>query len=107
MVSLLMQRGEINLASFPCGDVPGMKLRPVLLLIHPIGSATEVLVAYISSVVPLALLPSDIVIAVPLQTGDHSHGECPSLSGNGRRSDRESSEHKIQDTVEPLKMKST
>jgi hypothetical protein len=27
-----MQRGEIYLASFPFGDVPGMKLRPVLLL---------------------------------------------------------------------------
>ena len=47
-----MQRGEIYLASFPFGDVPGMKLRSVLLLTHPIGSAAEVLVAYISSVVP-------------------------------------------------------
>jgi mRNA interferase MazF len=62
MVSLLMQRGEIYLASFPFGDVPGMKLRPVLLLTQPIGSASEVLVAYISSVVPPVLLPSDIVI---------------------------------------------
>jgi mRNA interferase MazF len=62
MVRLLMQRGEIYLASFPFGDVPGMKLRPVLLLTHPIGSAAEVLVAYISSVVPPALLPSNIII---------------------------------------------
>jgi len=57
-----MQRGEIYLASFPFGDVPGMKLRPVLLLTPPIGSPAEVLVAYISSVMPSGLLPSDIVL---------------------------------------------
>lgn len=39
-----------------------MKLRPVLLLRGPIGSVPEILVAYISSVVPPQLLQSDIVI---------------------------------------------
>ena len=39
-----------------------MKLRPVLLLTGPIGSIPEVLVAYISSVVPIQPLPSDIVL---------------------------------------------
>jgi mRNA-degrading endonuclease toxin of MazEF toxin-antitoxin module len=57
-----MQRGEIYLASFPFGDVPGMKLRPVLLLTDPIGLTAEILVAYISSVIPPVLLPSDIVL---------------------------------------------
>jgi len=44
-----MRPGEIYLAQFPFGDVPGMKLRPVLLLTGPLGSIPEVLVAYISS----------------------------------------------------------
>jgi hypothetical protein len=44
-----MRPGEIYLAQFPFGDVPGMKLRPVLLLTGPLGSVPEVLVAYISS----------------------------------------------------------
>jgi len=57
-----MRPGEICLAQFPFGDAPGMKLRPVLLLTEPIGPAAEVLVAYISSVVPSSLLPSDIVL---------------------------------------------
>jgi mRNA interferase MazF len=57
-----MRRGEIYLAQFPFGDVPGMKLRPVLLLTGPIGSIPEVLVAYISSVIPAHLLPSDLVL---------------------------------------------
>lgn len=39
-----------------------MKLRPVLLLTGPVGAVPEVLVAYISSVVPLQPLPSDIVL---------------------------------------------
>lgn len=57
-----MRADEIGLASFPFGDVPGMKLRPVLLLTDRIGPVPEVLVAYISSVVPSTLLPSDIVL---------------------------------------------
>jgi mRNA interferase MazF len=39
-----------------------MKIRPVLVLTGPIGAVPEVLVAYVSSVVPPALLPSDLVI---------------------------------------------
>jgi hypothetical protein len=46
-----MQPGEIYLARFPFGDVPGMKLRPVLLLTGSVGPVPEVLVAYISSVI--------------------------------------------------------
>jgi mRNA interferase MazF len=57
-----MQSGEIFLANFPLGGSPGMKLRPVLLLTGAIGDVPEVLVAYISSVVPSNLLPSDIVL---------------------------------------------
>lgn len=57
-----MRPGEIFLAQFPFGDVPGMKLRPVLLLTGPIGSIPEVLVAYISSVLPSQPLPSDVLL---------------------------------------------
>jgi mRNA interferase MazF len=57
-----MRPGEIYLASFPFGDAPGMKLRPVPLLTGPVGPIPEILVAYISSVVPWTLLPSDIVL---------------------------------------------
>ena len=57
-----MQRGEIHLANFPFGNAPGMKLRPVLLLTSPIGASAEVVVAYISSVFPPVLLPSDILL---------------------------------------------
>lgn len=41
-----------------------MKLRPVLLLTGPIGPVPEVLVAYISSVLPTASerLPSDLIL---------------------------------------------
>lgn len=57
-----MKRDEIHLASFPFGGSAGMKLRPVLLLTGPVGSVPEVLVAYISSVLPSVLLPTDIVL---------------------------------------------
>jgi mRNA interferase MazF len=57
-----MRAGDIFLARFPFGDLPGMKLRPVLLLTTPLGPVPEVVSAYITSVVPPLLLPSDIVI---------------------------------------------
>jgi mRNA interferase MazF len=57
-----MQPGEIYLAKFPFGDVSGMKLRPVLLLTSPTGPMSEVLVAYISSVVATQLLRSDLIL---------------------------------------------
>ena len=57
-----MRLGEIYLARFPFGDAAGMKLRPVLLLTGPLGSVPEILVAYISSVIPSQLLRSDILI---------------------------------------------
>jgi mRNA interferase MazF len=57
-----MHPGEVYLAQFPFGDVPGMKLRPVLLLTGPVGPIPEVLVAYISSVIPTQSLPSDLLI---------------------------------------------
>lgn len=57
-----MAPGDIYLANFPFGDVPGMKLRPVLLLTGPLGPLPEVLVAYISSVVPATPLSTDLLI---------------------------------------------
>ena len=57
-----MNPDEIYLASFPFGGSAGMKLRPVLLLTGPVGDVPEVLVAYISSIIPSSLLPSDILL---------------------------------------------
>jgi mRNA interferase MazF len=58
----LIRPNEIYLASFPFGDSAGMKLRPVLTLTGAVGPIPEVLVAYISSVVPQDLLPSDVLL---------------------------------------------
>lgn len=57
-----MSPSEIYLASFPFGGTVGSKIRPVLLLTGPIGSVPEVLVAYITSVVPASSLPTDILL---------------------------------------------
>lgn len=57
-----MAPSDIYLAHFPFGGSPGMKPRPVLLLTGPVGTVPELLVAYISSVVPATPLPSDIIL---------------------------------------------
>ena len=57
-----MAPGDIYLANFPFGGSAGMKLRPVLLLTGPIGPVPEVLVGYISSVVPMPLIASDVLM---------------------------------------------
>jgi mRNA interferase MazF len=50
------------LGRFPFGDAPGMKLRPVLLLSNVTGLLGEVLVAYISSVIPPDHLETDMLL---------------------------------------------
>ncbi|HBI44354.1 MAG TPA: PemK-like protein [Planctomycetales bacterium] len=58
-----MNPGEIHLTSFPFGGkVVGAKTRPALLLTGPLGTFPEVLAAYITTVFPLVLLPTDIVL---------------------------------------------
>lgn len=57
-----MEPGEIYLAQFPFGDMPGMKLRPVLLLTRRLGHIPEVLVAYVSSILPAQLMASDLLL---------------------------------------------
>jgi len=57
-----MPKGDICLASFPYAGKVGAKTRPVLLLTDPIGPVPEILAAYMSSIVPAVLLPTDLVI---------------------------------------------
>ena len=57
-----MNPGEIFLVNFPFGSSAGMKLRPVLLLTGAIGTVPEILVAYIASVIPATLLPTDVIL---------------------------------------------
>jgi mRNA-degrading endonuclease toxin of MazEF toxin-antitoxin module len=57
-----MNRGEIHLAMFPFGGTIGAKPRPVLLLTGPLGPVPEFLTAYMTSVIPPALLATDILI---------------------------------------------
>jgi len=73
-----MRPGEIFLAHFPFGDVPGMKLRPVLLLTGSVGSIPEVLVAYISSVIPTNTLPSDLFVDPSMPEFRSTHLKVPS-----------------------------
>jgi mRNA interferase MazF len=74
----LIQPDQLYLANFPFGDAAGMKLRPVLTLTGPLGAVPEVLVAYISSVVPAQLLSSDIMHDPSLP--DHSSTKLKSES---------------------------
>ena len=57
-----MKPGELYLGQFPFGDTAGMKLRPVLVLSTITGPADEVLVAYVSSVIPATPLATDLVL---------------------------------------------
>jgi len=57
-----MGPGEIYLSHFPYGGSAGRKPRPTLVLTGPVGTIPEILVAYISSVIPATLLASDIVL---------------------------------------------
>src|SRR5581483_5507367 len=62
MEGQVMNPGEIHLALFPFGEATGAKPRPILMLTGPLGSVPEVLVAYMTTVVPPTLLSTDILI---------------------------------------------
>jgi mRNA interferase MazF len=57
-----MKPGEVHLARFPFGGTTGGKVRPVLVLTGPLGTVPEALVAYITSVMPASLLPTDLAL---------------------------------------------
>ena len=55
-------KNKIVLIPFPFDDLSGSKVRPVMCLTEPIGPHSHVVVAFITSQTPAALLASDIVI---------------------------------------------
>lgn len=57
-----MNPSDVVLAYFPMGGSGGRKLRPVLVLTGPLGSVPEYAVAYISSVIPPDILPTDLLM---------------------------------------------
>ena len=57
-----MNPADVVLAQFPLAGSGGRKLRPVLVLTGPLGSVPEYVVAYISSVIPADLLPTDLTV---------------------------------------------
>jgi mRNA interferase MazF len=74
-----MNPGEIHLASFPFGGRVGVKIRPVLLLTGPLGTVPEVLVAYITSVMPPVTLATDILLDPALPEHANTNLKAPSL----------------------------
>lgn len=73
-----MTPGEICLGKFPLGGTPGVKPRPVLVLAGPLGPVPEFVAAYISSVIPSLLLPSDILLDP--SSPDHASTNLKQLS---------------------------
>jgi len=74
-----MNPAEIHLAAFPFGGRVGAKVRPVLTLTGLLGPVPEVLVAYITSVIPPVLVASDVYLnpATPEHAGTNL--KAPSL----------------------------
>ena len=57
-----MNKGEIYLVRFPLAGSGGSKPSPVVVLTGLVGPVPEVLTAYISSVIPPVVLPSDLIL---------------------------------------------
>lgn len=57
-----MTKYKVVLIPFPFDDLTGNKVRPAVCLTDPIGPHRHVIVAFITSRVPLALLASDFLI---------------------------------------------
>ena len=61
MTPLLLRRGDIVLVPFPFTDLSGRKVRPALIVSpNPVGE--DILVAFISSVIPPVPEPTEYVL---------------------------------------------
>ncbi len=61
MTSAPLRRGDIVLIPFPFTDLSGQKVRPALIL-SPDPTGEDVLVAFISSIIPPAPEPTEYVL---------------------------------------------
>jgi mRNA interferase MazF len=57
-----MRPYQIVLVNFPFDDMSQTKVRPALCLTEPLGKKSHIVVAFISSQVPLELEPYDILV---------------------------------------------
>jgi mRNA interferase MazF len=55
-------RGKVVLVPFPFDDLSSTKVRPAICLTEPIGTHRHVVLAFVSSVVPSPLLPTDVLL---------------------------------------------
>ena len=66
-----MKRGAVVLTPFPFTDLSGTKVRPAVVVSPADRPGEDVILAFISSVKPLTLLPTDLLI-------EASHPDFPS-----------------------------
>lgn len=57
-----MTRGRVVLVAFPFDERTASKLRPAVCLTEPVGPFQHVTVAFVTSRLPVAALPTDLVI---------------------------------------------
>lgn len=57
-----MTRGKVVLVPFPFDDFSTTKVRPAVCLTDPIGPYRHVVLAFITSQIPVDLLDSDVVL---------------------------------------------
>jgi mRNA interferase MazF len=66
-----MTRGKVVLVPFPFDDLSATKVRPAVCLTEPIGPHRHVILAFITSRIPAAILDADLVL-------DASHADFAS-----------------------------
>jgi len=57
-----MTKGRVVLVPFPFDDLSSTKVRPAVCLTNPIGPHRHIVLAFISSRVPLDILETDVVL---------------------------------------------
>jgi mRNA interferase MazF len=55
-------RGKVVLVPFPFDDLSSTKVRPAVALIDPVPPHRHVVLAFVSSVIPAPLLPTDLLL---------------------------------------------
>jgi mRNA interferase MazF len=64
MGNRFMTKGKVVLVPFPFDDLSAIKVRPAVCLTEPIGPHRHVILVFITSRIPAALLDTDFVLDV-------------------------------------------
>jgi mRNA interferase MazF len=97
-------RGKVVLVPFPFDDLSTTKVRPAVCLAEPVGAHRHVVLAFVSSVLPSPLLPTDVLTGLRVRSVLRLHRMVTVATAIIRRDLGDLSTGRLQDIEQRLRL---